>query len=110
MTGEIASGREALLRLSARNVKLNARSPLDPPETGQYTVKSVLPSVKIEKELLLCKTAFPEEEESRLFESAAETAAKRPRAECPRECRVHPDESNSEIICFKNKLNNYRYG
>ena len=110
VSGKIASRIEVLLKLSARNAKLNARSPLGPAGTGQYTAKIVLPSVKIEKDLLLWETAVSAEEESRLSASAAKTASKRPRAKYPRECRVHPDEANFEIICFKNKLNNYRSG
>jgi hypothetical protein len=77
--GKTASRIEVLPKLSARNAKLNARFPSGPPETVQYTAKIVLPSVKIEKVLLLWETAVSAQEESRLSANAAETAPKRPR-------------------------------
>jgi hypothetical protein len=74
VSGKIASGREVLLKLFARNAKLNARFLSGPAEAGQCTAKSVLASVKIEKELLLEKTAVSAGGGSRLSASAAETA------------------------------------
>jgi len=97
-TGKIASGIRVLPKLSARNVKLNARFPLGPPETVQYTAKIVFQSVETEKEFLQENTAVPLEEESRLSANAAETAHKKnipsviaKAGECPKQSRINFD-------------------
>jgi len=96
-SGKTDSPREALQKLSARNVKLNAKSLSGPPEAVQYTAKSVLPSVKTGKALLSEKTAVSAEEKSLLSASAAETGLN----------RLHPEQVNSAIVCFINHPNHY---
>jgi len=74
--GKIVSGRKVLPKLSARNAIPSANFPLSPPETGQYTAKSVLPGAETEAAFLPEKSALQAEEKSRLSASAAETAGK----------------------------------